>query len=630
LNMAGVVLHSLVILPDGGLNMPFGSSLQAFVVDLRGDISVTAQGGAGNTPILSLPSGGTLLKSEGTGQSTLDSPLMLRTEGATIQVNSGHLALPGDGSLFSGTTRFVVSPDALVDLVPTNQTARFNGTFTGVGGGQVQFRAGRLDAWEGGASLDFPEGMFHWLDGEIWGNAFGRGVTNRGTLALSGPGTKTASGVFNNCGTVLVQGAGGLNLPFGSAWENLPGALVDLQSDAGLIQSGGGGATPAFNNGGEFRKSGGTGISSTVCPFNNLGGLVRVDVGTLVLAGGGTSSNGTWIVSAGAVLDLTGGSTPKLAGVFQGSGSGRVLVSSGRLTGVSSGAVLNLPGELFEWVGGEIGSLTNAGTMTLPGQASVGVAVSLYNAGVMRFKPGATLNVPFGAVLENQSGGQIDLQGDVSLSGVGGGGGMPLVRNLGWIRKSAGTASAVIEPLFENQGGSLEVTSGTLNVNAFSQGGGSLKIVLGGPGAGQCGRLLVAGTAELGGQLQVSLANGFAPAPGQQIQILSCGTLRGTFAAMDIPNGLSVTYNPTGVTLTVVQPLPFSLTKPTLVSGGLAFSFGTLQGRNYSVLSADSVDAANWSLVTNVLGTGVSVEIVVPLGEGPRRFYRVATAGGNF
>ena len=71
-----------------------------------------------------------------------------------------------------------------------------------------------------------------------------------------------------------------------------------------------------FNNFGLLRKSGGNGTSSfnRVLDFDNLDGAIEVDTGTLSLASSGSSSNGTFIVASGAVLDLTGGSDPTWAG----------------------------------------------------------------------------------------------------------------------------------------------------------------------------------------------------------------------------------------------------------------------------------------------------------------------------
>ena len=52
-----------------------------------------------------------------------------------------------------------------------------------------------------------------------------------------------------------------------------------------------------------WSQAAGTNDSSISVTFNNLGGSIEVDTGTLTLANSGTSLNGTFIVAAGAALD---------------------------------------------------------------------------------------------------------------------------------------------------------------------------------------------------------------------------------------------------------------------------------------------------------------------------------------
>ena len=49
-----------------------------------------------------------------------------------------------------------------------------------------------------------------------------------------------------------------------------------------------------------------------------------MDAGCLDLANGGSSSNGTFIVAAGASVDLTGGSQPTWTGRLTGTGAGHI------------------------------------------------------------------------------------------------------------------------------------------------------------------------------------------------------------------------------------------------------------------------------------------------------------------
>ncbi|HYG33906.1 MAG TPA: hypothetical protein VEC99_03930, partial [Clostridia bacterium] len=91
LDVYGVIVHSLTIQPDGGLNMTFGSSLQAYVIDIQRDGEITMHGGGGLTPVLALAPGGTMLKSGGDGTFAIDPWIALQSEGGRFQVNSGKL-----------------------------------------------------------------------------------------------------------------------------------------------------------------------------------------------------------------------------------------------------------------------------------------------------------------------------------------------------------------------------------------------------------------------------------------------------------------------------------------------------------------------------------------------------------
>jgi hypothetical protein len=100
---------------------------------------------------------------------------------------------------------------------------------------------------------------------------------------------------------------------------------------------------------------------------------------------------------------------------------------------------------------------------------------------------------------------------------------------------------------------------GTLTVNGnYTQGsGGSLKEEIAGTGAGQFDVLNVTGTASLGGTLNISLLNGFVPAPGSSFNFLTAASISGTFATV---NGLAIngsesftlTYGAQTVTLNAI------------------------------------------------------------------------------
>jgi autotransporter-associated beta strand protein len=88
---------------------------------------------------------------------------------------------------------------------------------------------------------------------------------------------------------------------------------------------------------------------------------------------------------------------------------------------------------------------------------------------------------------------------------------------------------------------------------------GSLGIEIGGTTAGtQYDRLAVAGTAALDGALNVTLINGFNPAVGSTFDILTAGSLAGTFTTVNLPSfpnfkEFRVDYLPTVVRLTFID-----------------------------------------------------------------------------
>ena len=99
----------------------------------------------------------------------------------------------------------------------------------------------------------------------------------------------------------------------------------------------------------------------------------------------------------------------------------------------------------------------------------------------------------------------------------------------------------------------------TINGNYTQTASGSLDIDLGGTTAGsQYDQLAVSGTATLGGQLDVSLINGFQPALGNTFQPLTFASSSGNFGFYNgivLGNRLILdpALNPTNLTLTV-QP----------------------------------------------------------------------------
>src|SRR5215470_17992899 len=109
--------------------MRFGSELTLNRIDFQGDGALTVSGGGGAWPVLRVLAGGTMRKSGGNGAFVIDPGVVAAIVGASISVDSGTLELPGNSSVYVGGAAFSVAGGATLNLVPTNESASFSGTF---------------------------------------------------------------------------------------------------------------------------------------------------------------------------------------------------------------------------------------------------------------------------------------------------------------------------------------------------------------------------------------------------------------------------------------------------------------------------------------------------------------------
>jgi hypothetical protein len=244
------------------------------------------------------------------------------------------------------------------------------------------------------------------------------------TLHTSGPATLTAGGsnsVFAgdnlltgnhyNQGTIFQNGK--VTIDPHSYFRNLAGAIYELQGGSSMfIHSE---YYSFFENRGILRTSG-AGTATITHNVNNLGGTVQVDSGTLCLQSAGTSSNGAFIVAAGATLDLTGGNSPTWFGTISGSGGGIVSLNSGGLRAWPQHLTLNLPDGLFQWTGGTFSDLiTNLNTITTAGTGTVNENGVLYNHGLVRHTGAAHFIVHPYSYIRNMPDGIHEFAGDGSM-----------------------------------------------------------------------------------------------------------------------------------------------------------------------------------------------------------------------
>ncbi len=228
--------------------------------------------------------------------------------------------------------------------------------------------------------------------------------------------------------------------------------------------------------------------------INSAAGIIQADVSgqSLLLNGSGTFTNN------GLFAARNGGTLTRSSGTFT-NFSGSTL-TGGAYLAADSTLDLNIGPVVF-----------NAATVILSGPSSIFTAINSIgqNNGTFVITNGRT----FGAT---------PLQADSPKTPAGS------------VFPNAGTL--ILGP----NNSSFTVTGD------YAQGSGStLEIVIGADyPTGNFHHLNVTGSASLAGTLEVRLANGYVPAPGQMFEIIHAGAVNGGFVTV---NGATVTYTATGV-----------------------------------------------------------------------------------
>lgn len=415
---------------------------------LKGEQIFTGSGLVGNV----FENTGTLRKSSGAGTSTLAFGAQFQSIGGAIDVVAGTLEI-ADGTYVGG--KFSAAATAILKLVgfPT-----LSGQFSGSGLGAVQLGASIRDipkVGTTGATFNFPSGLFQWTAGLL--DATG-GLTNLGSLTITGPERKRLGGSLINAGVIVHQG-NHLENYSDSSITNLASAVYDFRADFAV-------GLDVFINRGTLKKSNGSGISSMQPRmFRNEGGVIDVQTGTLQIFSGNEISTGAMFkVATGATLDLTGFQPTHYTGIFSGSGAGVVRLDSGMLIIGDTGATFNFPEGMLQWTagtldGGTLG-LNNTGYITLAGSEVKFLQGRLKNAGTVLHAGSGNLDF-YNAVFDNLAGATYELRGDIDLQR----GALDSSRfnNAGTLRKSSGTGDSTnsFGVQFNNLGGTIDVRAGS-------------------------------------------------------------------------------------------------------------------------------------------------------------------------
>ncbi len=414
--------------------------------------------GAGNKDIAGSYTSSGATTFSGSGISTLSGTIALGSaltvSGGTANLLGAGLSLVGtDVALSSGTLNVGALTGAVDSYVQTGGTLNGSGTLTLTG-------ASLANGIMSGSGTTIVQGTTT-VTGANFGLDSGRILRNVGTVNWT-------SGTLNLNATAS-GGSGRI--------DNALGALFDAQGNNTLNAIAFGDLNalvgfPAFNNAGTFRKSTGTGTTTVDVAFNNTG-AVDVQSGTLSLSAGGSSVAGTF-TSAGT-LDFSGAWTTDAAttistldGRFSGAGNKDIAgsyTSSGATTFSGSG-ISTLSGTIALGsaltVSGGTANLLGAG-LSLVG-TDVGLSSGTLNVGALTgavdsyVQTGGTLN----------GSGTLTLTGASLANGIMSGSGTTIVQGTTTV---TGANFGLDSGRILRNVGTVNWTSGTLNLNATASGG---------------------------------------------------------------------------------------------------------------------------------------------------------------
>ena len=558
---------------------------------------------------------------------TMTSGTMSFSGGAQLALPSNTFTVNG-GTLTNGA--FIVSGGTLnINTNPTLSNLTLSaGTFGGTG--TVTLNAG---IWSGGTMTGTGSTVVNtgatFVSGTTNTKQLSRNLTNNGTVNTSANFTFTGAAVVTNnntwndngnsampcssCTGKFINAAGANFNRNGSLVNNyfMPfdnnGTVTNL-TNTGINFSAGGTHTGDFASGVGALRFGGTHTFSAASDVTGQGNILFGSgtftlSGTYVITGVGLTQllganlifntvspattpymilNGGSTVGGTAAVHLTGGTS---------TWSGAILTGTGGFN-VGASAILDVTAGTLDGR-----TITNSGIVNLKGNVSAGPTpgAALNNLGTFNANPVAA--VAFAPAFTNQAqvnflsssvafnGGYTQTAGTTSLAG--GSFSSPFTVN---INGGTVTGNGTISANVANDGAFAPGTSpGTITVsgNYTQTASGSINSELAGntPGTGY-DQLVVTGTANLDGTINVSFISGFTPADNDVFDLVTWGTHTGAFANVNLPAYPAGTLTPTyetnafRITADTVGDLVINKSGPTTAGLGDTIVFTVAVGNN--------------------------------------------------
>lgn len=407
----------------------------------------------------SFQNAGTLRRSAGIGTAQI---LCNFTLGGTIDVQASSLQLypsGGVGSIDSATIK-VGAGASLISSLNIN----VRGMIKASGDGTALFN-GTLKLSDN-TTFDATGSIFKWQSGIIELNGFQLDNSASSTLTFASGGTSfvrvQGKGTLSNDGTIVLA-SGGLDIfSAQSTVETTSKGLFDYRSD--YIASGAG----SFKSAGTLRRSVGTGTPVFTCNYD-VTGNIDVQTGTLRFYSSGatpTVHDAKISVTTGSTMWFDAGTF--ISGKLSGVGGGTIL-SYGTGLALTGDTIFDFPAPMYQWSSGGIDlaghnlTIAAGSGLTLANASATGSAVitgegSCFNSGAVVITKGGLNLANAKTIFETTSVGVLDIQANYFLSGPG------TLKNSGTLRRSVSTANTIINSVFVNTGGTIDVLTGSLDL----------------------------------------------------------------------------------------------------------------------------------------------------------------------